>query len=101
MLVATMTMVILHQILFRTSKGVTNMTNVSIDEINKLVSLQLGVRDVTADALLVEELGAESADVVNIIAVLEEKYQIVVKESEIAKIQRPADLFALVTEKTK
>ena len=75
------------------------MTNVSIDEINKLVSLQLGVRDVTADVLLVEELGAESADVINIIAVLEEKYQIVVNESEIAKIQRPADLLSLVSGK--
>ena len=75
------------------------MTNVSIDEINKLVSLQLGVRDVTADVLLVEELGAESADVINIIAVLEEKYQIVVNESEIAKIQTPADLFELVKNK--
>ena len=72
-----------------------------MDEINKLVSLQLGVRVVTADALLVEELGAESADVVNIIAVLEEKYQIVVKESEIAKIRKPADLYALVIEKLK
>ena len=77
------------------------MNNVSMDEINKLVSLQLGVRDVTEDSLLVEELGAESADVVNIIAVLEEKYQIVVKESEIAKIKAPVDLFELVAEKTK
>jgi len=94
-----MAMVILHQILYRTSKGVTNMTNVSIDDINKLVSLQLGVRHVTAKALLVEELGAESADVVNIIAALEEKYQIVVKESEIAKIQTPADLLSLVSGK--
>ena len=75
------------------------MMNVSIDDINKLVSLQLGVRNVTADVLLVEELGAVSADVVNIIAVLEEKYQIVVKETEIAKIKRPADLFSLVIEK--
>ncbi|MDX1378315.1 MAG: phosphopantetheine-binding protein [Anaerolineales bacterium] len=72
------------------------MTNVSMDEINKMVSLQLGVRDVTADALLVEELGAESADVVNIIAILEERYQIAVKESEIARIKTPADLFELV-----
>jgi len=75
------------------------MTNVSIDDINKLVSLQLGVRNVTADVLLVEELGAVSADVVNIIAILEEKYQIVVKETEIAKIKRPADLLSLVSGK--
>jgi len=77
------------------------MNYVSMDEINKLVSLQLGVRVVKQDSLLVEELGAESADVVNIIAVLEEKYQIVVKETEIAKIRTPADLFTLVVEKTK
>ena len=75
------------------------MENVSIDQINKLVSLQLGVRDVRDDSLLVEELGAESADIVNIIAVLEEKYLIVVKESEIAKIRMPADLFELVKSK--
>ena len=72
------------------------MTNVSIDEINRLVSLQLGVCDVTGEALLVEELGAESADVVNIIAVLEDKYQIAVKETDIAKIRTSADLFELV-----
>lgn len=72
-----------------------------MDEINKLVSLQLGVRHVKESSLLVEELGAESADVVNIIAVLEEKYQIIVKETEIAKIRTPADLFTLVTGKTK
>jgi acyl carrier protein len=70
-----------------------------MDNINKLVSLQLGVRDVTVYAMLVEELGAESADVVNIIAVLEEKYQIAVRESEIAKIRTPADLFELVKNK--
>ena len=75
------------------------MTNVSMDDINKLVSLQLGVRDVAADTLLVEELGAESADVINIFAVLEEKYQIVVKESEIARIKTPSDLFELVKSK--
>jgi acyl carrier protein len=77
------------------------MTHVSIDEIIKLVSLQLGVRVLSEDSLLAEELGAESADVVNIIAVLEEKYQIIVKETEIARIKTSADLFALVREKTK
>jgi acyl carrier protein len=92
-------MVILHQILLGALKGVTNMTNVSMDDINKLVSLQLGVRDVNETSLLAEELGAESADVVNIIAILEEKYQIVVKESEIAKICTPADLLSLVNGK--
>lgn len=75
------------------------MSNVSMVEIKRLVSLQLGVREVGEDSLLVEELSAESADVVNIVASLEEKYQITVKESEIAKIRTPADLFDLVSKK--
>ena len=72
------------------------MTTVSMDEIKKLVSLQLGKRDVSDDSLLVEDLSAESADVANIIAALEEKYQITVKESEIAKVRTPKDILELV-----
>ena len=72
------------------------MTDISIEEINELVALQLGVRVVTAQDRLMEDLGAESADVANIIAAVEEKYHVVVKESEIARIFTPADLLELV-----
>lgn len=72
------------------------MTDVSLDEIKRLVGLQLGARDVQADSLLVEDLGAESADVANIVTVLEERYQIAVKETEIVKLRTPADLYELV-----
>ncbi|MEO7841427.1 MAG: phosphopantetheine-binding protein [Anaerolineales bacterium] len=72
------------------------MTDISMEEIQKLVALQLGIRLVAEDARLVEDLGAESADVANIVAALEEKYHIVVKESEIARLFTPADLFELV-----
>ena len=72
------------------------MTNVSMEDIQKLVGLQLGVRVVAEHARLVEDLGAESADVANLVAAVEEKYHIIVKESEIAKIFTPADLFELV-----
>lgn len=75
------------------------MTNVSIGDIKKLVSLQLGVREFNDDSLLVEDLSAESADVANIVAALEEKYQITVTEPEIAKIRTPADLLELVNRK--
>jgi len=75
------------------------MSYVAMDEIKKLVSMQLGVRDVKNNSLLAEELGAESADVANIIAVLEEKYQITVTEPDMAKIRTPADLFELVKNK--
>jgi len=43
-----------------------------------------------------EDLAAESADVANLIASVEEKYKITIKESEIAKIFTPNDLFKLV-----
>lgn len=72
------------------------MTDVSIEDIKKLVGLQLGVRLVDEQARLVEDLGAESADVANLVAAVEEKYHIIVKESEIAKIFIVADLFELV-----
>lgn len=76
------------------------MTDISMEDIQKLVALQLGIRLVAEDARLVEDLGAESADVANIVAALEEKYHIVVKESEIARIFTPADLFELVKKHT-
>ena len=72
------------------------MTDISMEDIKKLVALQLGIRLVAEDARLVEDLGAESADVANIVAAVEEKYHVVVKESEIAKIFTPTDLFELV-----
>ena len=75
------------------------MTDISIEEINELVASQLGVRMVAAQDRLMEDLGAESADVANIVAAVEEKYHIVVKESEIARISTPADLLQLVEKK--
>ena len=72
------------------------MTEISMEDIQKLVALQLGIRIVAEYDRLVEDLGAESADVANIVAAVEEKYHIVVKESEIAKIFTSTDLFELV-----
>ena len=72
------------------------MLVVTENQILKLVELQLGKRGVQNTDRLVEDLGAESADVANLIAATEEKYGIVVKESEIARIFTSADLFALV-----
>ncbi|HVF25952.1 MAG TPA: acyl carrier protein [Anaerolineales bacterium] len=75
------------------------MTDISIKEINEIVALQLGLRAVAAQDRLMEDLGAESADVANIVAAVEKKYHIVVKESEIARIFTPADLLELVEKK--
>ena len=77
------------------------MPTINIDEINKMVGVQLGVRTVAAHDRLVEDLGAKSADVANLVAAVEERYQVSIKESEIAKIITPNDLFELVRSRLK
>jgi len=69
---------------------------VTIEEIEKLVAVQLGRRGVTADDRIVEDLGAESLDVVNIVATLEERYQITIEEVELPDLVTVADLYACV-----
>ncbi len=73
------------------------MTNISMEEVQRLVRLQLGVRSVKASDRLVEDLGAESADVANIVAAAEEKYGMEIKEAEIARLSTISDLFVLIS----
>lgn len=75
------------------------MKEVSVDEIIRLVELQFGRLGIQPTDRLMEELGAESADVINLVASTEEKYGVVLKESEIARIFTPQDLFELVHHK--
>lgn len=77
------------------------MADVSLDEIKKMVGLQLGKRNVNDADRLVEDLGAESADVANLIAAVESKFGIHIKESEIARIITPMDIYKLVLRKTQ
>lgn len=72
------------------------MQTITQYEIRKMVELQLGKQGVRDNDRLVEELGAESVDVANLVAAVEEKYGIAVKESEIADIFTPRDLFELI-----
>jgi len=69
---------------------------VTIEEIEKLVAVQLGRRGVTAHDRIVEDLGAESLDVVNIVATIEERYQITIEEVELPDLVTVADLYACV-----
>lgn len=72
---------------------------IKIEEIIDLVKVQLGVKQIKKESRIIEDLGAESADIVNIIASLEDKYRIKIKEEEIGDIQTVGDLSALVQEK--
>lgn len=69
---------------------------VDIEEIATLVRVQLGLPRVLADEHFMEDLGAESADLVNIIAVAEDKYRITFNEAEISRVRTVRQLHELV-----
>ena len=69
---------------------------VTIEDIQTLVGLQLGQRKVSGQDRLLEDLGAESADIVNIIATGEDKYHISLEEADISRVRTVRDLYDLV-----
>ena len=73
--------------------------SVAINEVCALVARQLGHAKVAAEHHIVEDLGAESADVINIVAAIEEKYGILIEDSEIPDHLTVNDLFQLVRER--
>lgn len=67
------------------------------EEIQDLVGRQLGLRNVGLEDLLVEDLDAVSADIVNIVAALEDLFEIVIEEEALADIRKVDDLCRMVT----
>jgi acyl carrier protein len=62
------------------------------NEVRDLVARQLGQHAVGLDDRLVEDLGAESIDLVTIVAVLEEAYGVSVEEERLPLIHTVRDL---------
>ncbi|MBO4572183.1 MAG: acyl carrier protein [Clostridia bacterium] len=73
------------------------------ETIRKALATQLGIDEskITAESKIVEDLGADSLDVVELLMNLEEEYNISVSEDEAAKISTVGDFVALVESKTK
>lgn len=69
---------------------------VTMEDIQALVGLQLGRRNVSAEDRFMEDLGAESADLVNIIAAAEDKYRTSFEEADISRVRTVRDLYDLV-----
>ena len=67
------------------------------EEIQALVGRQLGLRKVRLEDYLVEDLDAVSADIVNIVAALEDLFKIVIEEEALADIRRVDDLCRMVS----
>lgn len=68
----------------------------TIEAVRRLIGLQLGKRDVSETDRIVEDLGAESADIVNIVAAAEDKYRVALDEAAVAGVRTAADLFRLI-----
>jgi acyl carrier protein len=66
------------------------------EEIQALVGRQLGLRKVRLEDYLVEDLDAVSADIVNIVAALEDLFGVVIEEEALADIRRVDDLCRMV-----
>ena len=66
------------------------------EEITSMVALHLGRATVSPDDHLVEDLGCESADIVNIIAAIEERYSLELDDDDLLDVSTVGDLVALV-----
>ena len=71
------------------------------EEIQALVRRQLGLREVGLEDDIAADLGAVSADVINIVAALEDLYEIVIGEEELPDIRNVEQLHRLVCERVK
>ncbi len=74
-------------------------SDVKIDDICSLVCLQLGLPRVGEDDHLLSDLGAESIDVVNLIAALEDRFGVAIAEDEIPDLNTVKDLFHRVRDR--
>ena len=71
------------------------------EKIRKALAEQLGVDEskITAESRIVEDLGADSLDIVELLMNLEEEYNISVSEEEATTIATVGDFVALVEAK--
>ncbi len=68
---------------------------IELEEVCRTVGLVLGRRNVRAGDRLVEDLGAESVDELNIMVTLEQKYGVSIDEAAMAAVSTVRDLYDL------
>jgi len=71
------------------------------EEIQALVRRQLGLREARLEDEFAADLGAVSADIINIVAALEDLYKIVIGEEELPDIRTVEQLHRLVCERVE
>jgi acyl carrier protein len=70
---------------------------VSAEEVAEIVTLQLGRRRVDRDDRLEEDLGADSADLLNLVVALEDRFRIAIGEEQMAELRTVGDVERLVS----
>jgi acyl carrier protein len=69
------------------------------EEIQGLVGRQLGLRDVRLEDDIAADLGAVSADIINIVAAIEDLYKVEIGEEELPDISTVDQLHRLVCDR--
>jgi len=72
------------------------------DRVKNIIIAQLGVpsEDVTESASFIEDLGADSLDIVELVMALEEEYGIEISDEDAEKIQTVGDAVNYIAEHT-
>jgi acyl carrier protein len=74
----------------------TSSMNVKLEEVITLVRLQLGKKDVLKTDRLIEDLGAESIDIANLISALETRFDVFIEEEQLVSVRTVLDLYELL-----
>ena len=69
---------------------------IELDAVRRTVGRVLGARDPNPDDRLVEDLGAQSIDLLNVVVTLEEEYRVSIDEEATAGVSTVRDLYDLV-----
>ncbi len=72
---------------------------ISTGEVVEVVRIQLGAGVVRPEDRFQEDLDAESADVLNIVATAEDRWGVVIGEEELIKIVTVADLLDMIRQR--
>ena len=72
----------------------------TLDSIKKILSEQLGVdEDSITETTSVEELGADSLDLVEIVMAIEEEYNIQIDDGAVEDLKTVGDILAYISKK--
>jgi len=75
----------------------------TIDKVKKLISSQLNIAEskITEDSRLIEDLGADSLDSIELLVAFEEEFGIRIPDEETANMKTIKDIVALIDSKNQ